>query len=146
MTSRRRKFSGALAEPINDAASDFGAVFKQQMAKLSLLFDHYGIAHSDNRGSYRLLAHALACEIVPGFKVRKRRGKPRTRSSELVSLFVSVNELREKKPELKVRSAIAHLCRKAGSPWHSRDIDTLENAYHAAENDPRVAWIFREKV
>ena len=145
MTSRR-KFTGALAEPISDAGSDFGAVFKQQMAKVPLLFDHYGIAHSDERSSYRLLAHALACEIVPGFKVKKRRGKPRTRSAELVSLFIAVNELRQKHPEWRVRTAIAHLCRRPSSAWHGLNAETLENTYHAAENDPRVAWIFEEKV
>lgn len=141
----RRKFTGPLAKPIEDKQNDFGAVFKQQMEKLPLLFEHYKIV-GDNAGKYRFLAHALACEIVPGFKVKRSRGKPRTRASELVSLFIAVNALREKKPGRKVRTAIGILCRKPGSPWRGRDIDVLDNTYRAAKDDPRLAWIFREEV
>jgi hypothetical protein len=104
---RRLRYSGALNEPIirplgllYQQGTEVGDkyLFNEQLGRINLLFEHYGIASSD-RLRWHKLAFALALVHVPGFQLLDRspkKGAPQKWSIETAKNFVRlIDQIRD---------------------------------------------------
>jgi hypothetical protein len=147
----RKQFTGALATPIKvvhpreaKSAEDRWHGLSETFSKLHLLFDHYGIAPTNEDGSHNwpVLVLALAQDFVPGFHLDM--GEKRGRKPDLVrdiSLIVDVQMLVAER-RCSVSEAV-HVLVTSPRPefrrrWGGKNKKTLQNSYHAALKSERV--------
>jgi hypothetical protein len=97
------QFTGPLNAPIVYSEK----AYREQQAKLKLLFKHYGVNTLSETKRWKALAYALACDFVPGMLVLKRAppkpGRPPTkgwnqsrRAKRLVEVIDSIRVERKK--------------------------------------------------
>lgn len=160
-SSKTKKFSGELAKPIiwdppipgildmdsDGVTEEFSRRRKEAIAKLAtmklrklkLLIEHYNLAHESADLWPLYLAHKLADDFVPGFKVisKKKKGgrPPRWKNGGYLQLLVDVEKIKREK-KCGDRVAIrAMKNRVATKERYARDtIDGLENRLSEARN------------
>lgn len=142
---RRRKFTGSLATPllvenfystllghgkaevVKLRANNCSELIGSAVAKLNLLFTHYGIARTgDDAQDYKTLAWSLALDFVPGFQLaaaeKSKRGRPRGNDLLYLWLLVDVEIIKRRK-------------RRTGAPYS--DVSALRELTTNSQSSPR---------
>jgi hypothetical protein len=130
-----RPFTGRLKAPI--VYSD--RAFRERQEKLELLFEHYHVNALSDAKRWKVLAYALAFQLVPGMKVLKRaprkRGRPPTKgwgkfraAKRLVEVIESIKHERKKGNLDAARMAI----RRHPKEWPGISPKSLVSRYYEA--------------
>lgn len=173
MTKKKRKFTGKLAKPIrintqsmasksllasdeeiqNQLQRDKQELVRealsatvQQLEKIVLLFEHYGIAQHDN-DRWCWLAINLARDYVPEFQIesKKRRGRGKTWDDAVYAfLYFTIHKKMHQSKHSTRTLNISDVCKslvKNHEPWKSMNVKakTLENNYALASESPQVS-------
>lgn len=140
--ARRRNgrvpYTGELARPIRADYSDIDKVIETLKSRLPALAEFHGVDPEAHDAVPNLL-FALIQAHVPGFRIQKPPGRPRTWEDGLGEAWRIEVEETKQRLNCSIRAAIAHLRAEQGTPWSSKSEENLEPRYRDAERRYRSA-------
>jgi len=142
MATRRNwcvTYTGELARPIRAKdCSNVDKVIETLQSRLPALAEFHGV-NLEAHNAIPSLLFALIQAHVPGFRIQKPPGRPRTWEDGLGEAWRIEVEETKQRLNCSIRAAIEHLRAEKGTPWSAKSEENLEPRYRDADRRYRSA-------